>query len=298
MIGQNFIFQYQLIFKLLVLTKFINRLSDNTWKEINYSTVWKYRFFQPKIRKWILRSRILLNRMSDFMRELQFYLNEDIIEKNYKDLQNELEQSEESLNNEQGMASSKTDSYLVESRFNTFNNNSIFDKNIFQRQQTTSQRTVSNSTMASTVVNGTSVNALLQSPDIDFLRNKIGTFLNNILRHSLITNKELIDILKRIYDLIILYNHYLNRLKKTIVLLDASLFESFKHDYPERFEGRSIDSYSIDERYTKVNDNLNWYFEKFNDSMGDFMNILKRFGESENQSLLILMERLENCFPE
>ncbi|CAH2353863.1 spindle pole body component Spc97p [[Candida] railenensis] len=297
LIGQNFIFQYQLIFKLLVLTKFISKLSDNTWKEINYSTVWKYRHYDPRIKKWILRSRILLNRMGDFMREMQFYFNLDIIESNYKEITGTMSEIEQELKVSQKTSSTSTkrnhsarDSNVYSDRFNTFNNNSIFDRNIIQHQQI--QRNVSSaSNSGATSTSGAMI-------DVNILRTKFSSFLNNILRHSLLTNKDLIDSLKRVYDLIISYSHYLSRLKKSLVLLNAELYNTFRQDYPDKFEGKSVDADSIYDRYVKLNDRLIWYYEVFGDTLTDFMSILRKFGETEDQSLLILIQRLENCYPE
>lgn len=286
-VGQNYVLEYQLIFKLQMIVKFINKLIDHTWKEINYSTVWKYSGFHPKIRKWILRCRILNNRMKDFMNDLQFYLNFDIIETNFdsfrqhfKDIQNLLHKEKLGSNidhqntNNGGIIGFKNGSLA------NYNHNNLFDEKILNHNQNFND-----------VPNDNLIN-------IDNLISKLGSFLNNILRDSFITNKVLIDVLKNMFDLIILYNHYLNRLKKSLIMSNKDLFHKFSQDYPEKFQNRVMDDELIETRFKNLDGMLNSHFEIFNDSLTEFIVTLKSHGNLENQLFLILIERLEHCFPD
>lgn len=134
--------------------------------------------------------------------------------------------------------------------------------------------------------------------NIDNLINKLGSFLNNILRDSFITNKVLIDVLKNMFDLIILYNHYLNRLKKSLIMSNKDLFHKFSQDYPEKFQNRVMDDELIGTRFKNLDGMLNSHFEIFNDSLTEFIVTMKSHGNLENQLFLILIERLEHCFPD
>lgn len=283
MVGENYVFQYQLIFKLTVLTKFIGAMTDNTWKETISSNVWRYKGYQPHVGKLVLRSKILLNRMADLMRELEYYFNVDIIEDNYKNLKVVLDRIETTLQ-QPTLAAQTTAQQSLTGQYTAFDRNIIEPQRLNGRTQTS-------------VTAQLRIDAIADI-DINQLRDKIGSFLNNILRHLLITNRELIASLKAVFDVIILYNHYLMRLKKSMVLLDAGLFAQFKRDYPDRFEDKSVDTALITDRYDKLNARLNWYFETFAESLTGLMNNLRRFGETDDHALLILCERLEHAFPE
>lgn len=286
-IGQNYIFEYQLIFKLQAIVKFINKLIENTWKEINFSTVWKYSGFNRQIKKWILRCRILNNRMKDFMNDLQFYLNFDIIETNFgalsenlKDIQNTLQQQNLGSNIKSQNSNSNGIIGYKNSSLANYNHNNLFDERISSHNQ--------------------SFNDMLKDDliDIDNLLNKLGSFLNNILRDSFVTNKALMNVLKNMFDLIILYHHYLSRLKKSLVMSNVELFNRFNEDHPEKFQGKAMDDELIDTRFRNLDSMLNSHYEAFNDSLTEFIVTLKPYGNLENQLFLILIERLENCFPD
>ncbi|CAK7902563.1 spindle pole body component Spc97p [[Candida] anglica] len=289
LITQNFVFEYQLIFKLLVISKFITKLSDDSWKEINFSSVWGYKGFHPRVHKWILRCRILHNRMNDFMKELNFYFNFDIIDTNYQDLkcsikeiQNFLKQDRQSQTPTNATSPQQSDLFGFRNQFDNYsqNNNSIFDKNILNHSQ------ANNSSRTKSLC------------DVDNLHKKLSSFLNSILRDTLVTNKDLIESLKVMFDVIISFNHYLSRLKKSLIMINPELFDKFSQDYPSKFQNKNMDDEQIAARFDILNENLNSLYEIFNDGLTDFMNTLKLYGETENQSLLILIERLENCFPD
>lgn len=286
-IGQNYVLEYQLIFKLQMIVKFINKLIDNSWKEINCSTVWKYPGFHPKIKKWILRCRILNNRMRDFMNDLQFYLNFDIIETNFDSFKQTFTEIQRILHEEK--LGSNIDHQNIHSNgiigfkngsLANYNHNNLFDEKILNHNHNFND-----------FPNDNLIN-------IDNLINKLGSFLNNVLRDSFITNKILIDVLKNMFDLIILYNHYLIRLKKSLIMSDKDLFHKFSQDYPEKFQNRVMDDELIEVRLKNLDSMLNSHFEIFNDSLTEFIVTLKSHGNLENQLFLILIERLENCFPD
>lgn len=313
-ITENYIFEYQLIFKLQMIIKFINKLLDNTWKEINYSTVWKYTGFNSSIKKLILRCRILHNRMKDFINELQYYINEEIIEANFRSLKKSLNNIEGSMKN-QSLSTKMSESEPLEtinpihkkSKSLNFthstNKNSLFEDKINAQSNKFGRGgngPKSNINTSSKLTEASSADDTLidESIDIYSLINNVGSFLNNILKDSLITNKILIESIKNIFDIIILYNNYLNRLKKSLIMININLFESFHRDYPEKFMNKKIDEESINIRYNNLNNLLNSHFEIFNNSLTEFILNLKNFGESENQSFLKLIERLEICFPD
>lgn len=321
-ITENYTFEYQLIFKFQVIIKFISKLLDTTWKEISYSTVWKYSKFSNKIKKWALRCRILHNRMKDLMNEIQSYINYEIIDHNSNNLKRYLVGIENNLHKRklgssespppptgtQSIFGNSGISHHKSASLNITNNqnNNIFDQKIFAQ----STRHVNGNDIngrSRHPANGNQTNSnqntqdqIIEESDIDVYRlsYKIGSFLNNLLRDSLITNRVLIDSVKNLFDVIILYNNHLQRFRKPIILINVELFEQFSQVYPDKFANKSMDEDAINKRFDNLNQLLNAHFELFNLALTEFIVNLKSHGELENQLFSILIERLERCFPD
>ncbi|ODV97661.1 hypothetical protein PACTADRAFT_63108 [Pachysolen tannophilus NRRL Y-2460] len=83
MITQTFITQYQLISRHLIIVMFIDKLLENSWREINFQKIWVYKFKNKKLSKWILKARSLHSKMKNFIKIFQFYLINDTIENNW-----------------------------------------------------------------------------------------------------------------------------------------------------------------------------------------------------------------------
>ncbi|CAH6721529.1 spindle pole body component Spc97p [[Candida] jaroonii] len=266
-INQSFNFEFQLIFKNQILLKFLNKLIDDSWKEINLSSVWKYKHFNKRVKKWIIRCRILHNRVRDFINEFQYYINFEIIEKN-------IVQLNEYLNGIEGKIINQTIETFEEQ--STSNGKFFFNSNYNHLFQSKSVET---------------------DLEVSSITNNLGSFLNNILRDSFITNDITINIIRKLFYLIIDYNQFLLRLKKSIIMMDYDLYMEYNEIYPGKFQG-NIDEESIESRFSNLNSLLNYYYESFNSSLGEFMVVIKNLGDLENQSFLVLMEKLEQCFPD
>lgn len=285
-INQTCMFEYQLLFKLSTLVRFVSKLLDHTWKEINCSTVWRYGGYDASIKKWILRCRVLHNRMKDFINQFLFYLTYDVTESNYKILMDQVLEVKKELETKDLSTCIKNKASGLEGIFGTrkggignFSYNNVFDEKILSRNQKLNQ---------SKTKHETSFEAIVHS---------LETFLNNILRDSLLTNKLTVDVLKNMLDAIILYNNYLSRLKKSLILLNNDLFEKFRSDYPEKFEGKVVNEEEIKKRFRNLNEMLNAHFQIFSDSLNELIMTLRSLGNQESLLFLILLERLEVCFP-
>ncbi|KAK6456088.1 Spc98 family-domain-containing protein [Scheffersomyces xylosifermentans] len=284
-------YHYELMFKILIIIKFITKFNDITWKEINRSDVWKYKSFEPRIRKWVLRCRVLHGRIRDFTNELQNYLNYDVVQSNFETFQESILKTEEVLkervlgsdvnhNHEPQITNPKIKS------FNNYNNNnSIFDDKI-SNSKLNKARITANRNQATDYAN------------VENLVTNLSEFLNTLINDSLITKPDLLLSLKNMFDIIISFNHYLSRLKKVLILCDQPLFEMYLTNYPDKFSDKSMDGLSIQNRYVNLDNSLQDHFEKFRDALTEFIVTLRGFGESENKQILVLSERLEKCFPE
>ena len=284
-------YHYELMFKILIILKFISKFNDNTWRDINHSEVWKHASFDPRIRKWILRCRVLHSRVREFVNELQIYLNYDVVESRFKVFQESLARTEEILK-EKVLGSDVNNNNNIEahfnSKFNTFNNynsnNTIFDDKIH------------NSRMNK--VRTSSRNRERELANVDTLILNLSEFLNTLINDSLITKPHLLLALKKMFDIVILFNHYLSRLKKVLITCDVELFEKYSTNYPEMFKDKTMDASLINNRYVNMDNSLHGHFDTFTASLSDFIAVLRTYGESENKLILILSESLERCFPE
>lgn len=283
-VGQDAIFEYQLIFKLLIIIKFLSKFIDLVWKEINFSYVWSFPRFDLNTKKWILRCRILHNRMRDFINNLQFYLCFDIIEPKFEEISKSLLNTFKELQKEDiGMdiRDNKFDNMINKNMsLVNYSQNNLFDEKISRHTKnmdTSSDR---------------------RALDVHSWFDKMSSFLNDILRDSFVTNEALVEVVKNIFEVIFLYNNYLIRLKKSIILTNAELYEKFAVEFPEKFEGKDMTKTLIDQRFHNLNGMLNAHFQNFNDALTEFIETVRSVGNIENPMFLILIERLENCFPD
>ncbi|KAK6459950.1 Spc98 family-domain-containing protein [Scheffersomyces coipomensis] len=302
-ISRELSYHYELMFKLQIIIKFIAKFNDLTWKEINSTTVWQFPRFSNPMKKWILRCRMLHTRMRDLINEVQIYLNHDVIESGFNKFNETLDLTETILlDSELGSSSTSsstatTTTTTTNDKFNSlnrFNNsNDIFDSKIYNNQ-INKGRAISSAIKPQLHHQQDQADLI----NVSNLRNKLSEYLNGLINDALITKPDLLNGLKRLFDLIISYNHFLTRLKTTVILSNEELFSRFSREYPDKFNDKSMDNDSINERFEYLNNRLKDYFETFGDSLTEFIVSLREYGESENKSILILTERLEVCFPE
>lgn len=266
-INYNFNLQYQLIFNNQLYIKFIDKFIDNTWKEVNSNAVWKYNFANVKISKWILRSRVLLNRIRDFVNELQYYLSSEIINKNHEEFNKSIINIQESLKKEP-LESSFDEN---DNSFKGINNNY---NGLFNRI---------------TAVNTTN------DFDLNNLINSMSTYLNNILRDSFLAHEQIMNDLSSLLQIIILYNQFLTKLKTSLILSDRLLFEQYKSNYPDTFKELTEESMQI--IYENLNEELNKFYEGFNVLLTRFMSSINSNLDNTSQQFLNFFESLENSFP-
>lgn len=266
-INYNFNLQYQLIFNNQLFIKFIDQFVDNTWKEVNSNPVWKYQFENVKMSKWILRSRVLLNRMRDFINELQYYLSSEIINKNHNEFSKSISRINEKLK-EEPLESTFSES---NNSFKGVNNNynGLFNK----------------------------ITAVDSADEFDLnnLVNSMSTYLNNILRDSFLAHEQIMNDLSKLLQLVILYNQFLTKLKTSLILSDKQLFEQYKANYPETFKDLNDESMVI--IYDNLNEELNKFYEGFNMLLTQFMSSINSNLDNTSQQFLNFFESLENSFP-
>ncbi|KAF5211412.1 hypothetical protein E0198_002720 [Clavispora lusitaniae] len=277
-VGENSVFEYQLLFKLQMILKFASKSMDESWKDVNLSTVWKYKGFSSPVRKMILRCRSLNARMKNFMNEIQNYINFSITDPNYLSLVESLKKLESSIRSE------KQNSTLVNRvesihllRRHRHKNSSVFDEKIVASGH--GQASLGNIKK-------------YDSCDVYEMTQKIGTYLNNIVRDSMVTSDKLLSCIKVLLDCIIHFAITVSRLKKTLISMDEHLLRSFAKDFPEKFSKIEFNESLVNSRIAGLNEVLTKHWRKFNNSLVVFIEALKEVA-SENSSFFSLIERLQ-----
>lgn len=265
---ENLMFQYRLIFRLQVLARFLTKFLGVTWGEMTHSSVWKYPKHQPRTKKWILRARILHHRMNDFVNELLFYMSHEVVEVAHTELQEFIHSTQKHFLQEL----LGTDIQTSDTAATNYNYSTLFDNQLTSKKES--------------------------KVDVVGVTTRVGSYLNGILKDCLVTNAELVESIKMLFEVIIHYNTSLLRLRKSLIMISPELFASFSADYPDRFADKNMDDASVESRLDNLNSLLNSNFEIFNDSLTEFMARLREVGEVENKSILLLAERLERTFPD
>lgn len=129
--------------------------------------------------------------------------------------------------------------------------------------------------------------------DFEQLSQLLQSFLNTILKSSILTTEKLIKIYGRLTQIINGYCNFLLSLRKVLILLDEDLF----HKYDDRLKGQEYDYNKNLERMERLNSYLEEYLESFSQHLNGFIEGLRYYGELESSDFLILASRLELAFP-
>ncbi|GBL49078.1 hypothetical_protein [Candidozyma auris] len=278
-IADNYIFEYQLLFKLQMILKFANMATDRTWKEINFSTVWRYRGFHPSVQNSIGKCRALNANVKGFVNAIQTYFNYSIVEENFGNVLKVLELYTHHASKE--IVSDQNSSNGRNFLKSFYNGNDVFDKKISEmsnRQGATIHRQVEQ-----------------RYDDVQELKDKIGMYLNNMLRDAMVTDERLLSCLHNILTVVIHINNYMSRLKKSLVLMDERQFAAFKRDMPERFVDLKVNDELIGTRAASFKQIVDAYTEVFNQAIGDLLYLLRNTDANENHQLSDFATQLEVC---
>lgn len=275
-VGENFVFEYQLLFKLQMIMKFTSKSMDESWKDINLSTVWRYKGFSTPIKKLILRCRTLNSRMKSFVNEIQNYISYSVTEPNYVILMKSLGNMEALIKTEKEPVTQRVESVQLLKRHRHKNNN-VFDEKIMASGfQQPSYAAVKSDEIS----------------DVFEMIQRIGTYLNNILREAMVTNDKLLSCIKVLFDCVIHFTITVSRLKKALVLMDQHLLQSFATDFPDKFGDVEFSETLAESRIAGLNEVLTKHWRKFNNALAVFIDELKEVA-TENLVLIHLIERLQ-----
>jgi gamma-tubulin complex component 2 len=288
-INQQMAYRYELMFKLLMIIKFLSKFNELSWREINFSEVWTFKNFDPSIKILIRKCRVLNKRIGTFLNELMLYVNFDVIESNYNNLNQTIDTIKDKMN--QVEPANIDNEKLNDTNWNSFNGNqSAFTHNTFGNYKN------ANSIFDNMIANGkkeSKTNQNRYDTSFEHLIDQLYEYLNTILNDTFINKPILLSLLKKMFDIIILVNHRLNGYMKRLITCNEELFQKYSQDHPERFEGISLDGDLIRTRFDKMNKTVFEFMRIFDDNLVEIVTALKRHGETETKLALILSERLE-----
>jgi gamma-tubulin complex component 2 len=130
--------------------------------------------------------------------------------------------------------------------------------------------------------------------DFEELVRVLQSYLNTVLKSSILTTEKLIKILSRLVQIINAYCTFLMSLRKVLILLNYDLFEK----YNDRLRDQEYDHNKNLERLERLNSYLNEYLDSFGQHLGGFVEGLRYYGELETTDFILLATRLEQAFPE
>lgn len=135
-----------------------------------------------------------------------------------------------------------------------------------------------------------SLNSVKNFNDIQI---NLQSFLNTILKSSILTNEKLIKIFSRLLQIINAFCLFLLSLRKVLILLNFDLFEK----YSDRLRDQEFNYGKNLERLERLNTYLNEYLDSFSEHLNGFIEGLRYYGELECSDFLILVTKLENAYP-
>lgn len=308
LVGESFIFEYQLIFRLQMILKFTSKLLDNCWKDISFSSVWNYKGYSRPTRKLMLRCRVLVFRMKSLLVELQSYINFSIIEANYSVLRHTSEQfQKESEADASGQQTSSTRLSLSNSALSMQEGHSSpssqsparadydlrwssqNEPHFFMKQAFTANDIFDEKILGSSHGRISKSKTKEKYTEVSELNNQIGKYLNNILRDSMITNGLLLQLLRGLLNTVHLFGLTVTRLKKTFILMNAQLLQEYKTNYPDKFERIEFSESLMNSRVAGLNEVVTGFWSRFNEGLGEMTNELDHLG-GENPAFVALQE--------
>ncbi|KAI5968216.1 alp4 [Candida margitis] len=270
-------YQYETSFKFLFMLKFVTKQIENNWQDINTSRIWTEKSFPQRVQKWILRCRMLHSRILTFVTHVQSYVMYDVIESNYSQVHQTLNEYGQRLAAaDLGTDIVDSDQVLNTKLMSNYGMNTIFDKKI-------------NSRKAAATTN--------ETLSVQDLKTKLETFTTVILSDTLLTRPETLSCMREMFYFIIQFQTYTIQMKKMLVFIHPELYETFSREFPGKFN-KPMDDESVQQRLDYLDESFFLRYQKFGELLAYFLSTIKKVGEKENRKLLELSDRLESCFPE
>lgn len=283
-LGENLIFEYQLMFKFQMMLKFSSKFIESVWVASCSSSVWRNKNHVKPVQKLILRSRILISRMKNFVNVMENHVSLSIVEANYQTLKTQVFKCRQWVN-ESRPATSKdvasSSNFLSEdTQFlmsHGSNNNDVFEEKISKNLKRQPQ------------------NVNLQKnadvSDMPTLSENIGFYLSNTLRDSMITDGNLLQCIRRLLNEVVDFASTVSRLKKSLILVNENLLREYSQNYPDNFGNQEFNEALLQQRVTRLNEIMTWNWSRFNNSLGEFTLGLQNAG-AENPTMQSLAEKL------
>lgn len=277
-IGDSAVFKYKVLFKLHMAVIFATADIDRTWKELNLLSVWRYRFFDTAIKHQIKRCRLLNMRMKSVVNLLQEYMDYTVAEENFGTLEEVLVQAETALaepmkHPQPAENVSSTNGFLK----TTSRNNRLFDEKISALGAQTGS---------------TNNDTKNQTGQFGGVKDAIGSYLDNMLRDSMVRSSGLLACVHHITTTLFRINRAMGALKKSLILMDNHQFEVFAQDYPEKFASADMSEQARTARLAAMSTTVTALWRAFSDAVSELQSHLGRASTNGNSLFAAFASRL------
>lgn len=283
-LGESLVFEYQLMFKFQMMLKFSAKFIENVWVSSCSSSVWRNKNHVKPVQKLIVRSRILISRMKNFVNVMENHVSFSIIEANYQTLKTHVSKCQqwvrESRPATSNVVASSSNFLSEDTQFlmsHSSNNNDIFEEKI--------SKSLKRQPQGMLLEKGTG------AADLPALSEQIGYYLSNTLRDSMITDGNLLQCIRRLLNDVVDFASTVSRLKKSLILVNEPLLREYSQNYPDSFGNQELNDALLQQRVARLNEIVTWNWSRFNNSLGDFSLELQNAG-TENPVMHSLAEKL------
>lgn len=292
-IDTNLQFQYELVFKLLMLIRFLDHYNQNTWKDLNLLRIWRFSNYPKPVTTLILRCRALNFNIALFLEQLMSYINNDVINYNYLKLlkaSNEIYQKikDHRIKDDLMLNFTRSRSSLNDRQFNrqlltNFRSpNSVFDNSLRLQKPSASVNRKPQGETPTTV---------------EELQVQITQYLGTIINDTFLPRENIMIMMRKMFDLINSANHFLESLKPQLPTCNLDLYQQLLQERPEKIStDTDMSEDAIRERYLGWDKMVTDYMNKFNSQLFDLYVVLQEIEELELKLALILRERLRLAF--
>lgn len=283
-LSENLVFKYQLMFKFQMMLKFTAKFIETVWVSSCSSSVWRKSHVKP-VQKLILRSRILVSRMKNFVNVMENHVSLSIVEANFQTLKTQVSRVQQWVNESRpptsnGIASSSNflseDTQFLMSHGS--NNNDVFEDKISKALKRQPQNM--------------NLEKGAWAADLPGLSEQIGYYLSNTLRDSMITDGNLLQCIRRLLNEVVDFASTVSRLKKSLILVNEGLLREYSQKYPDNFGDQEFNETILQQRVSRLNEIVTWNWSRFNNSLGEFTLELQNAG-TENPVMQSFAEKLE-----
>lgn len=290
-IDTNLLFQYGLVFRFLMLVRFLNHYNQDLWKELNLLRIWRSSTYPKPVTTILRRCRDLNLNIAIFLEQLMGYLNIDVVNYNYLKLLKASSAIHEEVRNHR----MKLEQMLNIGSSRTSLSDRHFDRHLFTSFKSPNSALDSVIRSQKSTLSGNTQQQELRVT-VEELQNQINRYLGNIINDSFLPCENIMSSLKKLFELINLANSFFKSLDSKLPTSDPEQYKLLQKQQPEIHPHIDLSEESIRRRYLDWNKTVTEYMDNFNSQIHNLCDELQKIEEFELKLALILRERLKLAF--